>query len=120
MDHTMIEQETFFTDHFTSDVGKFTSTFTATGCELRYPTGSRTFRTRQQAHGAIAERSTGFAAWDELPEADVQRQAFDMSRWKRESLTHTRCDQGEQSPIDTSKYPSVPPTSPPHPLPTET
>jgi hypothetical protein len=110
----MIEQETRFTDHFRSDVGEFVSTFTTGGCELRYATGSRTFHTRDAAHAAIAQQTTGFAAWDELPKPEAERQAFDKRRWERQAFTHTRCEQGERLPRDTSEHPSIPPTSPPH------
>ena len=110
----MIEQETTFIDHFRSDVGEFISAFTTGSCELRYATGSRTFSTRDAAHAAIARQTTGFAAWDELPKPDAERQAFDKRRWERQAFTHTRCEQGERLPIGSSEYPSIPPTSPPH------
>ncbi|MES4787685.1 MAG: hypothetical protein C4294_19870, partial [Nitrospiraceae bacterium] len=102
----MIEEDTVFIDHFQSDVGEFTTSFSSAGCERRHPTGLQTFRSRERAHRAIAEQTTGFAAWDNLPKASAQQQAFDESRWRRDALTNTRAEIGERIPFDRGKHPS--------------
>lgn len=87
--------ETTYTDKFTSGTSGesdyFQTSFTQSGCALRYPggTGERLFESRQAAHAAIGARETGFAKWDALPANEAIDRAWDKDRWSRKPSTIT-------------------------------